>query len=421
MNYDAELRFVKKLLNKLNLPFCILREPLAQIQPLDISLRRQLNLHTNHAKMFLSVSELCSHNKIYKIHDAFYGSYLLFQLPDTTEPAYACAGPYRTSLLSPEKLLSKMQQLSSSPSLMSKLERFYQEMPFISDEKSLFAILLTLGEHLWGSADNFSFHDVQHFVLIDFNPIAEYPPATEPEDLFLNMKLLETYYLQEKKLLLAVSRGQITETESLMDNYISLLAERYRYEPLLLREMKNHTIMLNTLLRKAAETGVVHPIYIDSLFSRFVKKIELSSSQKAIVGLQKEMIHKYCLLVKNHSLKDYSHFIRSVLVLIDVDLTADLSLSALSELLNVSSCYLSSLFKKELGITLTEYVTTKRMEHAIFLLNTTSLQIQSIALHCGIPDVNYFSKTFKKYIGKTPKEYRNSIMPCKNNTLKSRY
>lgn len=37
------------------------------------------------------------------------------------------------------------------------------------------------------------------------------------------------------------------------------------------------------------------------------------------------------------------------------------------------------------------------------------MQIQTIAQHCGISDINYFTRIFKKQIGKTPKEYRNSI------------
>ena len=90
-------------------------------------------------------------------------------------------------------------------------------------------------------------------------------------------------------------------------------------------------------------------------------------------------------------------------------MTADLSLNAQAGLLNVNSSYLSTLFKKETGTTLTEYVNKKRIRHAVFLLNTTTMQIQMVAQHCGIPDVNYFTKTFKKYIGKTPKEYRDFI------------
>ena len=77
--------------------------------------------------------------------------------------------------------------------------------------------------------------------------------------------------------------------------------------------------------------------------------------------------------------------------------------------LGVNASYLSTLFKKETGKTLTEYVNGKRIEYAIFLLNSTQLQIQAIAQYCGISDVNYFTRLFKTAVGKTPKEYRDSI------------
>ena len=79
-------------------------------------------------------------------------------------------------------------------------------------------------------------------------------------------------------------------------------------------------------------------------------------------------------------------------------------------MLNVNASYLSKLFKKETGITLTEYVAKKRIEQAAFLLTSTNLQIQTVAQNCGIYDVNYFTKLFKKHTGKTPKEYRESTI-----------
>ena len=71
--------------------------------------------------------------------------------------------------------------------------------------------------------------------------------------------------------------------------------------------------------------------------------------------------------------------------------------------------YFTKVFKKETGQTLTEYVTGKRIEHAIFLLNCTNMQIQTIAQYCGIPDICYFTKIFKKIVGKSPSEYKNTI------------
>ena len=176
-----------------------------------------------------------------------------------------------------------------------------------------------------------------------------------------------------------------------------------------MRNRMNYLIILNTLLRKAAEQGGVHPLHIDRLSSQFALKIEQLASIESSIELQRRMIHKYCLLVRNHSLKPYSTLIGRAITLIEFDLTADLTLSALSERLNVNSSYLSGLFRKETGCTLTDFVNRKRIEHAVFLLNTTQMQVQSIAAECGIQDANYFIKLFRHHIGMTPNMYRKQV------------
>ena len=90
-------------------------------------------------------------------------------------------------------------------------------------------------------------------------------------------------------------------------------------------------------------------------------------------------------------------------------LTDDLSLKALAEEFSISPSYLSSLFKKETGSTLTDFVNKKRIENAVFLLNSTDLQIQSIAAASGVADLNYFTRLFKRNMGRTPSEYREMI------------
>ena len=49
------------------------------------------------------------------------------------------------------------------------------------------------------------------------------------------------------------------------------------------------------------------------------------------------------------------------------------------------------------------------MKFAVNLLNDTNLQIQTIAQHCGILDVNYFCKLFKQFFNETPNEYRKKL------------
>ena len=129
-------------------------------------------------------------------------------------------------------------------------------------------------------------------------------------------------------------------------------------------------------------------------------------SAKDSDSLMREMVNKYCRLVQRHCAKGYSLIVQKVLTRIDADLTADLSLKTQAEHLSVSPSYLSSHFKKETGKNLTDYINEKRMEKAALLLQTSNLQIQTVAQKCGILDVNYFTKLFKKYKGITPREYR---------------
>jgi YesN/AraC family two-component response regulator len=105
-------------------------------------------------------------------------------------------------------------------------------------------------------------------------------------------------------------------------------------------------------------------------------------------------------------MKRYSSVVKKAVIIIESDLSAELSLSTLAAKQGISSGYLATVFKKETGKTVSEYVRDKRIEHAKYLLGTTNLQIQTVALYCGIMDVQYFSKIFKSLVGQTPKAYR---------------
>lgn len=73
---------------------------------------------------------------------------------------------------------------------------------------------------------------------------------------------------------------------------------------------------------------------------------------------------------------------------------------------NVSSTYLSKLFKEEMNMGFSEYLTEVRMEEAKKLLSETNISIKEIAGIVGYIDEKYFSKTFKKVNGIKPTDYR---------------
>ena len=165
---------------------------------------------------------------------------------------------------------------------------------------------------------------------------------------------------------------------------------------------------MNTLLRKAAEDGGVHPLYIDRASSGFALKIESIVDMKAIFDVMREMFSSYCRLVRRHSTGKYSVVVKNTVLMIDADISAELSLSALAESQGVTAGYLATVFKKETGKTVVAYIRERRISRAKYLLETTDLQVQTVAMHSGITDVQYFSRIFKKSTGKSPKEYRNA-------------
>lgn len=85
---------------------------------------------------------------------------------------------------------------------------------------------------------------------------------------------------------------------------------------------------------------------------------------------------------------------------------SELSLSDVISNLCVSKSYFSAAFKQHTGLTFVEYLTRLRMEKAKEYLRTTALRTYEIAERVGYCDPHYFSVTFKRYSGKTPKEYR---------------
>lgn len=411
MYYEKELLFFQRLIENFHLSFYLFSEPFDSIPNLDLGLRSLISPDNDYRASISKLPDYCQPNKIYRVCDEFLCHYIFFRLPETEKATFVSIGPYTLTEISSKTLLESAGRFSLPPELFPQLEKYYRNLPMVPNEHTLLTALNILGESIWGSMDNFSVQNVKEHITLDLEPVAQRPPFKEPKDAFISMQILEKRYAEENRLIQAVTLGQTHKAEMIMSNSSSRFLEQRAANPI--QNLKNYMIILNTLLRKAAETGGVHPLHIDSLSSRFAFKIEQITSENDFLTLQKEMAHKYCLLVKNHSMKGHSLLIRKVLTRIDSDLTADLSLKTQAELLNVNSSYLSTLFKKETGYTLTEYVNRKRMEHAIFLLNSTNMQVQMIAQYCGIPDVNYFTKTFKKLVGKTPKEYRDDISAYK--------
>ncbi|MBO5408793.1 MAG: response regulator [Clostridia bacterium] len=82
------------------------------------------------------------------------------------------------------------------------------------------------------------------------------------------------------------------------------------------------------------------------------------------------------------------------------------SIEEIASKLFVSYSHLRNVFKKELGITIYDYLLSVRMEAAKKLLTTTQMNLTQIAYKVGYSDYDYFKTVFTKYNGISPREYQ---------------
>lgn len=83
----------------------------------------------------------------------------------------------------------------------------------------------------------------------------------------------------------------------------------------------------------------------------------------------------------------------------------NIKLEELAKTVGFSYAYFSSLFKKETGQTLTDYIQNTRIKEAKQLLVEKDTSISEVALQAGYNDVKFFTKQFKKAVGISPNEY----------------
>ena len=406
MHYEPELILLRETLRK-----CRIQSTIADLS-VPLEERKDLPLHTflrsrlDPSRPLRQLLPPVHPGVIYRITDPFSCRYISLPLQELGKDVVLVIGPYLPFAPDARQIMELAEKNNIPPAQQRALERLYGGIPILQETSHLFALMEAFAEKLWG-ANGFTVEDVAQESLSVQGLLPKKKAASDENDLVWNMRNMEQRYSYENELMDAVTRGQVHKAELLLGNFTAFSFEQRL--PDSLRNAKNYCIIMNTLLRKAAERGGVHPVYLDSASSAFAHRIEQLETTDTVQNLMGEMFRSYCQLVRKQSTRDYSPPVQKAVACIDADLSGNLNLRTLSEALNISGSYLSTIFKKDTGKTLTEYINHRRIQYAMQLLQTTRLQVQTVAQHCGILDVHYFSKIFKKHTGQTPREYRESL------------
>lgn len=138
--------------------------------------------------------------------------------------------------------------------------------------------------------------------------------------------------------------------------------------------------------------------------SIFKKILSLDSIQDIISWLRK-LQKKLCIFLISRDSCHNNKIISKAKRYVAQNISKTISLQEVSNMLNISPGYFSTIFKQSTGISFIDYVTEVRIEKAKRLLKESSLKIYQIAQMTGYENAYYFSKVFKKITGVTPKEF----------------
>lgn len=365
---------------------------------IDAGLRRQLGVQPS---VFAGCRAFFPHmaaGAVYHVTDCFFLHYLFFLLPDA--PRCMVVGPYLSMRPSPRQILETAERHDLPPARSHLLEEFYTTLPQIADSSSFYALVYCLCEKLCGRQVQ-----MRPISLNEEISSASFSATPREADLPAAMKRLENRYQLEDDLLRAVAEGNRSRVHQMLHGAdLNVAVEPRLADPV--RNIKNYCIVLNTVLRKAAQQGGVHPIYLDDLSRTFAARIEQLPTTAASRQLVQEMADQYCLLVQHHSADGFSKPIQTAMLYVRQHLAEPLSLRTVAAALGCNASYFSARFKKETGQTLSEFILQERMRLAADLLLNTRLQVQTVAQYCGFLDVNYFSRSFRQTTGCSPSEYR---------------
>lgn len=146
---------------------------------------------------------------------------------------------------------------------------------------------------------------------------------------------------------------------------------------------------------------------IDSLWSIDLWPSDSIATAGDLRNYAREVIRRAIDLRDRESTRRQHVLLKQAIDYIDKNFSdPSISLDKVAKNVNISPSYLSAVFSQEVGQTLTEYITSRRINEAKNMLRNTDMRLSEIAFAVGYKDPHYFSFVFRKVSGCTPSDYR---------------
>lgn len=137
-----------------------------------------------------------------------------------------------------------------------------------------------------------------------------------------------------------------------------------------------------------------------------IKTIDGLTTLEQLQNFEYEMVILFCETIQNYKNKIYSTPVRSIIEYIEANLSSRLTLTLLAERVFMHPAYVSTLFKKETGISVNAYILKRRIEESKILLLNTRETITDISNYYQFCNEAYYIRVFRQFAGTTPGRFR---------------
>lgn len=174
------------------------------------------------------------------------------------------------------------------------------------------------------------------------------------------------------------------------------------------RNAMYHFVAMITMITRVCISHGLDQIIAYKISDVFIQRADKKTSAAEIRELQTEMmIHFSETMARQQRKPVHSKQIVKCIDYISQHLHDKITMEELAAYVQLNETYLSKLFKKETGQSVSEFIRDKKVEEARALLRYSEKSSIEIATDLGFSSHSYFISIFKKVTGMTPKEYRN--------------
>ncbi len=224
---------------------------------------------------------------------------------------------------------------------------------------------------------------------------------------FLNREYNVSHLSYEREIAFfdSVKKGRVEEAKRLYkplnSKELGKLSENH------LRNIKYHLIITVAFLTRYCIEGGLEMETAYNLSDIYIQNIDKCTNTEEINELHKELIEDYAKRMQ--IIQKTNQYPKTIMICLDYiydNLHTKISLEKLAETVGLAPTYLSKLFHKEVGMTISAYILKKRIEAAENMLKYSEYSCTEISNYLCFSSESHFIQVFKKTTGFTPKQYR---------------